>query len=141
MSIRNKVQLVGHVGQTPEIKTFGDSGKLARFSIATNENYKDQNGQWQTNTTWHNLIAWRNVAERIEQFVQKGSHLMIEGKIVNRDYTDKDNVKRYVTEIDVRNFLILDKKNDQAPNTNAQQKQSNTADFYKASVEDDDLPF
>ena len=59
MSIRNKVQLVGHVGQTPEIKTFGDSGKLARFSIATNENYKDCNGQWQNNTTWHNLVAWR----------------------------------------------------------------------------------
>lgn len=139
MSIRNKVQLVGNVGQTPEIKTFGDSGKLAKFSVATNESYKSKSGEWIENTTWHNLIAWRYVAERVERQVQKGSHVMIEGKLVNRQYTDNNNVKRYITEIEVVTFMLLDKKS--KSNSNEAVMENNTKDFYKASVQDDDLPF
>lgn len=109
MSITNKVQLVGHVGQNPEIKTFGESGKLAKFSLATHESFKSKSGEWVENTTWHNLIAWRNLADRIEKQVQKGSFLLIEGKLVNSDYTDKDGVKRYKTEIEIVSFMLLDK--------------------------------
>lgn len=138
MSIRNKVQLVGHVGQNPEIKTFGDSGKLARLSVATNESYKNKNGEWIENTSWHSLIAWRNTANRIEKQIQKGSHVLIDGKLVNRTYTDKDNVKRYITEVEIQNFVVLDKNPKQE---NSIASASTTKDFYKASVEDDDLPF
>lgn len=109
MSITNKVQLVGHVGQDPEIKTFGESGKIAKFSLATNESFKDKSGEWVKNTTWHNLIAWRNLAERIERQVRKGSYLLVEGKLVNSEYTDKDDIKRYKTEIEVESFMTLDK--------------------------------
>lgn len=139
MSIRNKVQLVGHVGQNPEIKTFGASGKLARFSVATNESYKNKNGEWITNTTWHNLIAWRNIAERVELQIQKGTHLMVEGKLINRQYTDSNNVKRYITEIEVQTFMVLDKKSNNLEASVVMQH--NTKDFFKASVDDDDLPF
>ena len=140
MSIRNKVQLVGHVGQTPDIKNFGDSGKLARFSLATNEGYRNKNGEWIENTIWHNLVGWKFVAERIEKQVQKGTYVMIEGKLVSRDYTDKDNVKRYITEVEVKSFMVLDKKSTNGNNQTVQQV-NNTRDFYKASVEDDGLPF
>lgn len=140
MSIRNKVQLVGHVGQTPEIKSFGDSGKLARFSLATNENYKNKNGEWIESTTWHNLIGWRQIAERIEKYVEKGSFLMIEGKLVSRDYVDKDNVKRYITEVEVRSFMLLDKKSANAQDQTQSQAHS-PKDFYQASEADSDLPF
>lgn len=140
MSITNKVQLVGHVGQNPEIRTFGENGKVASFSLATNENYKNKKGEWVENTTWHNLVGWRFVAERIEKNVQKGSHLLIEGKIQNRDYMDKDNVKRYISEIVIESFMILDKKSSNG-NGQAAAMVNNTKDFYKASVEDDDLPF
>ena len=109
MSITNKVQLVGYVGQNPEIKEFGESGKLAKLSIAINENYKNKNGEWVDNTTWHNLIGWGLIADRIEKQIQKGSHVLIEGKLVNREYTDKENVKRYITEVEILSFLVLDK--------------------------------
>ena len=140
MNIKNKVQLVGHAGQTPEIKNFGESGKLARFRLATNENYKNKKGEWVENTTWHNLIGWNFIAERIEKQVHKGSYLLIEGKLITRDYTDKDNVKRYITEIDVRSFMVLDKKSSGELN-GGESKVNNTQDFYKASVEDEGLPF
>lgn len=138
MSIRNKVQLVGHVGQNPEIKTFGDSGKLARLSVATNESYKNKNGEWIENTSWHSLIAWRNIANRIEKQIQKGAYILIDGKLVNRSYTDNENVKRYITEVEIQNFMILDKKPKQG---NEMASKSNASDFYKPSADDSDLPF
>ncbi|MDG4950952.1 single-stranded DNA-binding protein [Weeksellaceae bacterium KMM 9724] len=140
MSIKNKVQLVGHVGQNPEIKEFGDSGKLARFSLATNEGYRNKEGQWVEQTSWHNLIGWRFVAERIEKYVQKGAYVMIEGKLVNRDYTDKDNVKRYITEVEVENFLILDKKSADSAGS-YQSNGTSSENVIKASEEDENFPF
>ncbi|MXV38711.1 single-stranded DNA-binding protein [Flavobacteriaceae bacterium Ap0902] len=132
MSIRNKVQLVGNVGMNPEIKILSNGSKLARVSIATNERYKNKTGEWVENTTWHNLIGWRDMADRLEKSVNKGHMLLIEGKLINRKYQDKDNVLRYMTEIEVRNFIVLDKKGGSV---------EKTAHYAKASVEDDDLPF
>ncbi|MBI1836385.1 MAG: single-stranded DNA-binding protein [Flavobacteriia bacterium] len=109
-TLRNKVSLIGRVGQKPEIKPVGNDYSLTRFSIAINEGYKDKNGQWKENTTWHNVMAWGKTAERITKIVEKGQEVMIEGKIVNKSY-EKDGEKRYSTDIEVLDFLLLSSKN------------------------------
>lgn len=108
--MRNKVSLIGHVGQDPEVKTFEGDKKMARFSLATNETYKNKQGERVTDTTWHNIIAWGKLAEIIEKYVKKGSEIAIDGKLVNRSYTDKEGVKRNVTEIHANDVLLLGAK-------------------------------
>ncbi len=110
-ALKNKVQLIGNLGNNPEIRTIDGGKKMARFSVATNETYRSAKGEKVTETQWHNLIAWGKVAEIAEQFLNKGSEVAIEGKLVNRNYTDKEGIKRYVTEIQVNEILLLgDKK-------------------------------
>lgn len=112
-TLRNKVSLIGRIGKNPELQTVGAAGKdytLTRLSIAINENYKDKAGVWHENTQWHNLIAWGKTAERIVKMMQKGQEVMIEGKIVNRSY-EKDGEKKYATDIEVTDFLLLSAKN------------------------------
>jgi single-strand DNA-binding protein len=110
-ALKNKVQLIGNLGNNPEIRTMDGGKKMARFSVATNETYRSAKGEKVTETQWHNLIAWGKVAEIAEQYLNKGSEVAIEGKLTNRNYTDKDGVKRYVTEIQVNEILLLgDKK-------------------------------
>ena len=114
-ALKNKVQLIGNLGNNPEIRTMEGGKKMARFSVATNETYRTAKGEKVTETQWHNLIAWGKVAEIAEQFLSKGSEVAIEGKLVNRNYTDKDGNKRYVTEIQVNEVLMLgDKKSAKA---------------------------
>lgn len=109
-ALKNKVQLIGNLGNAPEIKNLESGKKMARLSIATNESNKKENGERVTETQWHNVIAWGKVAEIAEQYLSKGSEVAVEGKLTYRDYTDKDGVKRYVTEIVVNELLLLDKK-------------------------------
>ncbi len=110
-ALKNKVQLIGNLGNNPEIRTLDGGKKMARFSVATNETYRTAKGEKVTETQWHNLIAWGKVAEIAEQFLSKGSEVAIEGKLINSNYTDKDGIKRYVTEIQVNEVLLLgDKK-------------------------------
>lgn len=110
-ALKNKVQLIGNLGNTPEVKTIESGKKMARFSIATNEVYKNAKGEKVVETQWHNLIAWGKVAEIVEKFLEKGREVAIEGKLVNRSYTDKEGIKRYITEILVNELLLLgDKK-------------------------------
>lgn len=109
-ALKNKVQLIGNLGNNPEIRTIENGKKMARFSVATNETYRTAKGEKVTETQWHNLVAWGKVAEIAEQFLFKGSEVAIEGKLVNRNYTDKDGVKRYVTEIQVNEVLMLGDK-------------------------------
>ena len=109
-ALRNKVQLIGNLGMDPEVKSLDGGKKLAKMSIATNENYKNAKGEKVTETQWHNLIAWGKTAEIIEKFLKKGSEIAIEGKLINRNYTDKEGIKRYVTEIEVSEVLMLDAK-------------------------------
>jgi single-strand DNA-binding protein len=109
-ALKNKVQLIGNLGNAPEIKNTDNGKKVARFSMATNESYKKENGERVTETQWHNLVAWGKVAELAEQYLNKGSEIAIEGKLTHRDYTDKDGVKRYITEVVVNEILLLDKK-------------------------------
>jgi single-strand DNA-binding protein len=108
-TIRNKVQLIGNLGKAPEIKEFDKGKKMARFSVATNESYKNAQGEWETQTTWHNLVAWGNQASLCERELDKGSEVAIEGKLVSRSYTDKEGNKRYVTEVQVNEILVLTK--------------------------------
>lgn len=108
-SIKNKVTLIGNLGNAPEIKSLENNKKLARVSIATNEMYKNQKGERVTDTTWHNVIMWSPLAEIAEKLLKKGSEVAIEGKLINRTYTDKDGVKRYITEIQASELVILGK--------------------------------
>lgn len=107
-ALRNKVQLIGHVGQDPEIKNF-EKGKLASLSIATNEVYKNDKGEKVKETQWHRAVAWGKNAELIEKYVTKGKELALEGKLVHRNYDDKNGEKRYVTEVVVNEVLLLGK--------------------------------
>lgn len=110
-ALRNKVQLIGNLGMNPEVKTLNGGKKLAKMSIATNESYKNSKGERVTETQWHNLIAWGKTADIIEKFLKKGSEVAVEGKLVNRNYTDKEGVKRYITEIEVNEVLMLGARN------------------------------
>lgn len=109
-ALKNKVQLIGNLGGNPEIKTTEGGKKLARFSIATNEVYRNAKGDKVTETQWHNLVAWGKVAEIAEKFLVKGSEVAIEGKLVNRSYNDKEGHKKYVTEVQVNEVLMLGEK-------------------------------
>lgn len=109
-ALKNKVQLIGNLGNNPEIRAMEGGRKMARFSVATNETYRNAKGEKVTETQWHNLVAWGKVAEIAEQFLSKGSEVAIEGKLINRNYTDKDGVKHYVTEVQVNEVLMLGEK-------------------------------
>ena len=104
--MRNKVQLIGHVGQDPEIKTLEGGKKLANITIATNEVYYKENGDRVENTEWHKVTAWGKTAEIVEKYVTKGKEIAIGGKLTHRSYEDKEGNKRYVTEV-VANELVL----------------------------------
>ena len=106
-AIKNKVQLIGHVGQEPEIKTFDGGKKVANITIATNESYTNNKGEKVENTEWHRITAWGKTAEIIEKYVSKGKEIAIEGKLSYRNYEDKDGIKRYVTEIVATEILLL----------------------------------
>ena len=106
-TLRNKVQLIGNLGNTPEIIMLDSGKKLAKFSIATNESYKNAQGEKVTETQWHNLIAWNKTAEIIEKYLEKGKEIAIEGKLTSRSYDDKEGNKKYITEVVVNELLML----------------------------------
>ncbi len=108
-TLKNKVQLIGHVGNDPEIKTFDGGKKLAKLNVATNESYKNDKGEKVEETQWHNLIAWGKTADIIEKYVVKGKEIAIEGKLTHKSYEDKSGEKRYVTEIVIDELLMLGK--------------------------------
>jgi len=108
-TLRNKVQLIGHVGNDPEIKTFDGGKKLAKLNVATNESYKNDKGEKVEDTQWHSLIAWGKTADIIENYVVKGKEIAIEGKLTHRSYEDKNGEKRYVTEVVIDELLLLGK--------------------------------
>lgn len=106
-ALKNKVQLIGNLGGAPEVKKTESGRKLARFSIATNESYRNANGEKVNETTWHNLVAWGKVADIAEKYLNKGSEIAIEGKLINRSYADKDGNKKYISEVQVNEILML----------------------------------
>ncbi|WP_205511175.1 single-stranded DNA-binding protein [Longitalea arenae] len=106
-AIRNKVQLIGYLGQLPEIRTTETGKKLARFSIATHDTYRNAQGQKVSETLWHNVVAWGKLADISEKYLTKGREVAVVGKLVHRQYTDKNGIKRYVTEIVLNELLML----------------------------------
>jgi len=106
-AMKNKVQLIGNLGQAPAIKTTETGKKLAQFSIATNESYQNANGEKVTETQWHQVVAWGKLADIVEKYLNKGKEVAIEGKLVNRNYTDKQGVKHYATEVVASDLLLL----------------------------------
>ena len=108
-TMKNSVQLVGNVGQDPEIRNLEGGKKVANFSIATNESYKNEKGEKVDQTEWHRVSAWGKTAEIIEKYVSKGKEIAIEGKLTHRSYDDKDGVKRYITEVVANEVLLLSK--------------------------------
>lgn len=106
-NLKNKVQLIGNLGNNPEIVNLESGKKLAKFSIATNESYRNAKGETVKETQWHNLVAWGKTADIVEKYLQKGNEIAIEGKLVNKNYEDKDGNKRYITEVLVNEILML----------------------------------
>ncbi len=113
----NKVMLIGNVGRDPEIRYLeGTPGntKVATFTLATTERYRDRGGELRENTEWHNIVAWRNSADVAEKFIRKGTQLYIEGRLRTRSWSDQTGAKRYTTEVQVDSLQLLGKKTDAA---------------------------
>ena len=108
-ALKNKVQLIGNLGQDPEIVNLENGSKLAKFSIATSETYKNAKGEKIEDTQWHTIVAWGKTAEIVENYLVKGKQIAVEGKLVHRSYETKDGEKRYITEVRCNELLRLGK--------------------------------
>ena len=142
----NKVILVGNLGKDPEVRSLDSGAKVASFSLATTESYKDRNtGERKDVTEWHNIVLWRGLAEIAEKYLNKGSQVYIEGKLQTRSYDDKDGNTRYTTEVVGLNMTMLGGRGNGAENNNSTQTpqvQSAPSKVESTSSEaDDDLPF
>lgn len=110
----NKVTLIGNLGKEPEVQILDGGIAVAKFSLATTESYRDKEGNLQSETEWHSIVAWRGLADLVGKYLHKGSHIYLEGKIKTRSYEDKEGSKKYVTEIIADSFIMLDKPADKA---------------------------
>ncbi len=108
-ALKNKVQLIGNLGQDPEIVSLENGSKLAKFSIATSDHYKNAQGQKVEDTQWHNIVAWGKTAEIVENYLTKGKQVAVEGKLTHRSYETKEGEKRYITEVRCNELLMLGK--------------------------------
>jgi single-strand DNA-binding protein len=108
-ALRNKVQLIGRLGQDPEIINFADGNKMAKFSLATDDSYKDKDGKKVERTDWHNIVVKGGLVKVVENYVNKGKEIAVEGKLTTRSWEDKDGNKRYITEVVCNDLLLLSK--------------------------------
>ena len=109
-ALRNKVQLIGNLGAKPEVKKTESGKKLAQFNIATSESYRNSKGEKVTETQWHRVVAWGKLADIAEKYLDKGKEIVIEGKLINRSYNDKAGNKKYITEIQLNELLMVGSK-------------------------------
>jgi len=151
----NKVTLIGNLGADPEVRTLENGTKVARLSVATNENYQDKNGEWQKITEWHNVTAWRRLAESAENYMKKGQMVYVEGKLSTRKWQDQNGNDRYSTDVVARVLRSLERREstgtsgnnfpgvtDEFPTSKVETKTNNPTPATKAAaVEEDDLPF
>lgn len=137
----NKAILIGHLGKDPEIRTIDNGRKVAQFTLATTETYKDKNGERVDQTEWHNIVFWGAICDVIEKYLRKGSQIYVEGKIRNRSYEDKEGNKRYISEIigDKMTMLGSPKNSDGGSSSNGKPAQPVGQTF--AADQEDDLPF
>jgi single-strand DNA-binding protein len=144
----NRVILLGNLGKDPEVKRL-ENNVVAKFPLATHENYKDKTGNWQKITEWHNIVLWGNQADRAEKILHKGSTIFLEGKLKTRKWTDSNGSERYTTEIYANSFKSLDKKDNDnsSPSYENQRSESNIKNndnhdlIEDLDAEIDDLPF
>ncbi len=106
-SLKNRVTLIGNLGQDPDTKTTESGKKVAHFTLATKDGYKNAEGQRVSETTWHNIVAWNGLADIAGKFLKKGKEVAVEGRIVYRNYDDKKGVTRYITEIVLNDLILL----------------------------------
>ncbi len=137
----NKVTLVGNLGKDPELRRLESGTPVTKFTVATNESYKDKDGNWQTQTEWHDVVAWRNLAEQSERILKKGSLVYIEGKLSTRRYTDSNNIERKVTEVVASIIRSLDKRSDSGHGHGGSHGEERHASNFENPTGDDDLPF
>lgn len=145
MSSVNKVILIGNLGTDPEVRHLESGAAVAQFRLATNELYKDKQGNRVERTEWHNIVAWRGLAEMVEKYVKKGQSIYVEGKIRTRQYQDKDQQTRYVTEIVADEITMLGSGRGQGDNGNGQQAAAQAAPTeqktFRQEAELNELPF
>jgi single-strand DNA-binding protein len=106
-SLKNRVQLIGNLGQDPETKTLENGKKVSHFTLATNDDFKNGDGQKVSETTWHNIVAWNGLADIAGKYLKKGHQIAVEGRIVYRNYEDKKGITRYITEIVLNEMMML----------------------------------
>ena len=106
-NLRNRVNLIGNLGMDPEIREISGNRKKARFTLATTSSYRNSEGERVTDTQWHNIVAWGPQAAFAEKYLQKGQEIVVEGKLMHRDYQDSKGEKKYITEVVVNQVLIL----------------------------------
>ena len=141
MSGVNKVILIGNLGKDPEIKYLESKVPVANFTLATNSTWKDKDGSKQEHTEWHNIVLWRGLAELSEKYLHKGDKVYIEGRLKTRSWEDKDNVKRYTTEIVAENMTMLSGKKAEDTPVPAAREESASASISDPGKPVDDLPF
>jgi len=107
----NKVTLVGRLGGDPEVRTLESGAMVAKFGLATSENYRDKSGEWQEQTEWHDIVVWRGLAERAQEYLKKGTLVYLEGKLTHRKWQDKDGNNRKTTEVVANYFRMLSSRN------------------------------
>jgi single-strand DNA-binding protein len=141
----NKVILVGNVGKDPEVKYTPSGTPVAKFSLATNEKYKDRSDEWQERTEWHNIVAWQRLAEIVGEYVKKGAKLYIEGKLQTSSWDDRESgTKKYRTEIVARDLVLLgshENGGDSEHRSNRNDDQRQPAYAGSAAITDEDIPF
>lgn len=139
----NRVILIGNLGKDPEVRTFESGAIKTTITVATSESYKTKTGEKVENTEWHNVVLWRGLAEVAEKYLKKGSKVYIEGKLRYRSYEDKEGNKKYITEIEADNMVMLDGRSNRQEegysNTGSQFQE--TVPPVKEDAEPDDLPF
>ncbi|MEX1139117.1 MAG: single-stranded DNA-binding protein [Bacteroidota bacterium] len=137
----NKVILVGNLGKDPELRYTSSGVAVATFSIATNESWKDPEGNLQERTQWHNVVAWRKLAEICGEYLKKGGKIYAEGKLQHRNYDDKNGVKRYVTEVVLDEMVMLDSRGGGGGGASAAPEYQPPAAQEQQADKADDLPF
>jgi single-strand DNA-binding protein len=146
----NKVMLIGNLGKDPEERKLESGTVMAKFTLATNETYKDREGNRVKQTEWHNIVVWRRLAEVAMQYLKTGSLIYVEGRIKTRSWEDQDGNKKYMTEIHADNFQMLDKKDDSSGGSYSQERSSepggqsqptNVPEPSPGQEGEDDLPF
>ncbi|MTB50613.1 single-stranded DNA-binding protein [Lewinella sp. W8] len=143
----NKITLVGRLGADPEVRTLESGAMVAKFGLATSENYRDRNGEWQEQTEWHDVVVWRSLAERAQEYLKKGSLVYLEGKLTHRKWQDKDGNPRKTTEVVGSYFRMLSSRQSNGggggnyfPNEEPAPTMSAPAPKAEASSSGDDTP-